>query len=445
MNKRSRTGRVAHGVLAMLALIATTTATHAATYYVSPNGNNGNALSWATAKTTIQAAINLAVNAGDEVVVTNGTYGVISVTDNRRITIRSVNGAGVTIIDGGNANRCAMLGSSTAHTNTVLTGFTLRNGLCNSSSFGGGGSCFGTLNNCVLAGNTTGSTHGTRGGGAYYGVLNNCTLTGNTVSFPGSTGMPLATYGGGAYYSTLNNCILTRNTASAGYGSANGGGAYGGTLNNCTLSENRAKYGGGVRSCTLNNCVVWGNTASNVAYSNSIDSVFWYSCAAPLPSGTGNIASNPLFVDAANGDFRLQPDSPCINKGNNAYVVGNVDLDGNPRILDGTVDMGAYESVFLTLNYGAWRTYHTLPDTTVNSNKWLAGLAPLNPNAKVTARIEMRDGMPYVDWVPDLRPLRSYTKEMKEHLSDPWQPAPEDLSTLPLTPSRFFRVKVALP
>jgi len=41
--------------------------------------------------------------------------------------------------------------------------------------------------------------------------------------------------------------------------------------------------------------------------------------------------------------LRLQSNSPCINVGNNAYVVGSTDLDGRPRIVGGMVDMGAYE------------------------------------------------------------------------------------------------------
>ncbi|MBN2716171.1 MAG: hypothetical protein JXX14_09980 [Deltaproteobacteria bacterium] len=59
--------------------------------------------------------------------------------------------------------------------------------------------------------------------------------------------------------------------------------------------------------------------------------------------GTGNIDADPLFTDSTNGDFSLQEDSPCIDKGDNAEVSAEADLAGNTRISGGTVDMGAYE------------------------------------------------------------------------------------------------------
>ena len=58
--------------------------------------------------------------------------------------------------------------------------------------------------------------------------------------------------------------------------------------------------------------------------------------------GTGNIRSNPRFVDPYNGDFRLQFDSPCIDTGDPAY---EIPINGGSRI-----DMGAYE-YFQGFNY----------------------------------------------------------------------------------------------
>jgi hypothetical protein len=63
----------------------------------------------------------------------------------------------------------------------------------------------------------------------------------------------------------------------------------------------------------------------------------------------GNISNDPLFMDVVNRNLLLRLDSPCINAGSNAFVVGSTDLVGNPRIQNGTVDMGAYEMLSLSV------------------------------------------------------------------------------------------------
>lgn len=73
-------------------------------------------------------------------------------------------------------------------------------------------------------------------------------------------------------------------------------------------------------------------------------------------SGSGNINSDPLFVNASGGDFRLQSSTPCDNIGNGTMPddAGDLDWDGvtsEPVMLDlaggarvnVTLDMGAYE------------------------------------------------------------------------------------------------------
>ncbi|MCL1921591.1 MAG: hypothetical protein FWG50_11070, partial [Kiritimatiellaeota bacterium] len=314
--------------------------------------DGGDGQSWATAKRTIQAAFDLAVTL-ETVAVTNGVYAPIAST-NKAVFVRSVEGAGVTIIDGGGTNRCATLGTSSAHTNIILTGFMLTNG---KTTGDGGGVAYGTLSDCILSGNTADYGGGSyysilcrctlsgntahRGGGSYYGTLNNCTLTGNT-----------ATYGGGAYNGTLNNCVLARNVATT----YSGGGAYASTLNNCTVTGNRGNGGGGTVNGTMNNCIVWGNATTSGTTTNYSGGTFRYSCAEPIPMGGShvmNIAQDPLFRLPEAGDFRLLALSPCLDTGTNFYVVGATDLAGNARIQNGTVDMGAYEGIW-TLRNADW-------------------------------------------------------------------------------------------
>jgi hypothetical protein len=70
--------------------------------------------------------------------------------------------------------------------------------------------------------------------------------------------------------------------------------------------------------------------------------------------GSGNVGEDPQFLDpdgldnvvgTTDDDLHVPGNSPCVNTGTNAAVPasGNTDLDGAPRILEGTVDMGAYE------------------------------------------------------------------------------------------------------
>ena len=70
----------------------------------------------------------------------------------------------------------------------------------------------------------------------------------------------------------------------------------------------------------------------------------------------------PLFADYTGGNLRLQSNSPCINAGRNAYAPCPTDLDGLPRIVSGTVDIGTYEFQGLgsVISY-AWLQHYGLP------------------------------------------------------------------------------------
>jgi hypothetical protein len=368
-------------------------------HYVDVNSTNATPpyTNWPTAATNIQDAVDAAV-AGDEVVVTNGTYAtgaratVDDYTTNRvavdkPLSVRSVNGAQFTTINGGGSARCVNLTNGAS-----LSGFTLTNGYGRNGY--GGGVAGGTIKDCILSGNSVmsggtgpGSSPRAYGGGASDCTLNNCILSGNFANYqPG--GFPAygggaynctlndctlggnwaGHYGGGAASCTLNNCTLTNNSAGFGGGGgaynctmnncmltgnfADGGGAYNSTLNNCTVTGNSApNYAGGAYACALNNCITYFNSAPLRANYDPA-STLSYSCTTPQPTnGSGNITNAPLFVNT-NGwaNPRLQPNSPCINAGYNSYITNATDLDGNPRIAGGVVDIGAYEFQWPQLN-----------------------------------------------------------------------------------------------
>jgi hypothetical protein len=312
----------------------------------------------ATAATNIQDAVDAATVPGALVLVSNGVYATggraLSDTETNRVavdkplTLRSLNGPQFTLIEGwpGTTNfddavRCVYLTNGAS-----LSGFTLTNG---GAWIGGGVLCeseAAVVSNCVVAGNSAAE----EGGGVLNGTLNNCTLIGNS-----------ANWGGGAYHATLNNCTLTGNWAQGDRGY--GGGAFYSTLNNCTLTGNSADLGGGALG-TLNNCIVYFNTARVGAnYGDSTWETLNYCCTTPLPTGGfGNITNAPLFVDYAAGNLRLQSNSPCINAGLNASAPGPTDLDGLPRIVRGTVDIGAYEfqGPGSVISY-AWLQHYGLP------------------------------------------------------------------------------------
>jgi hypothetical protein len=307
----------------------------------------------------------------------------------------------------GTLNNCALSGNS-AYIGGGAYDCTLNNCTLSDNSViaGGGGAYAGTLNNCTLAGNKAGfgggtylatlnnctligNSSGEGGGGAYAGTLNNCALTGNYSQFGGGA------YGEDLIPCTLNNCTLTGNSARSG------GGSFDSTVNNCTLMGNSAfESGGGASGGTLNNCIVYYNTAPVDGNFDSF-SALNYCCTTPLPgSGSGNFTNAPLFVDQSGSNLRLQPNSPCINAGLNAYAPAGRDLDGQTRIVGGTVDVGAYEfPASQSLISYVWLQQYGLPtdgsadyadpdrDGLNNWQEWRAGTDPTNALSVLRLRI----------------------------------------------------------
>jgi hypothetical protein len=128
-------------------------------------------------------------------------------------------------------------------------------------------------------------------------------------------------------------------------------------LTNCTFIRNSADKGSGMWNVnsnpTLTNCILWdgGNEIWNQL--NSDITITYSNIQGGFP-GEGNIEADPYFVDpegpdnipgTEDDDLRLSPISPCVDSGDPNYIPepNETDFAGNPRLLYGRIDMGAYE------------------------------------------------------------------------------------------------------
>ncbi len=119
--------------------------------------------------------------------------------------------------------------------------------------------------------------------------------------------------------------------------------AYNAALYNCTVYGNKKGVGG---TAKLYNSIVWGNDTDI----NSSTVTFVNSCSPTLtPGENGNTNEDPRFKFNEDGIPVPIYNSPCVDTGDNQYVVtdGNKDFLGKPRIRRGRteklVDMGCVE------------------------------------------------------------------------------------------------------
>lgn len=74
---------------------------------------------------------------------------------------------------------------------------------------------------------------------------------------------------------------------------------------------------------------------------------YQYSLSLPIAglAGAGNITGDPMFKDASDGDFHLQPGSAAIDTANPEDVFTGHDFDGTPRPQGTRSDIGAFEYI----------------------------------------------------------------------------------------------------
>jgi len=291
---------------------------------------------------TIQSAIDSAIN-GDTIIVAPGTYNETINLQGKGVTLRSSepNSPELTIINGcGLGSVVTFAGGETADADCEFIGFTITGG----NATGNGGGIQGNftkavISNCIIKNNISQN----RGGGVSRcnGILDRCIIAGNAAK----------NRGGGVLASncTMVNCLIYDNyvgyleSSTEGYG----GGLYNcsGDVINCTIAYNNANgRAGGLDGYngTITNCIVWGNELEQMLNCSQPT----YSCIQDwIGGGMGNIDTNPLFADPNNEDYHLLADSPCIDAADPNYAAAPnaTDIDGKPRIINGIVDMGAYE------------------------------------------------------------------------------------------------------
>ena len=232
--------------------------------------------------------------------------------------------------------------------------YILNNNANSRYSTGGGLSI--TESNLTVAGTTiSGNEASWHGAGAYCNwysnvTFENCTVTDNHCN----------EFGGGIncnYDSlvTINNSVIANNTAGI-----SGGGIFTQwssplTITNTTFTGNSAGSGGTAilsygSTSTMTNCIVWGNVPPRPDYpdynhiSGRVDVTYTNTNDFYKQGEVGVINADPLFVDAAAGDYHLMLGSPCIDVGT---LIGAplVDFDGDSRPQGAGVDMGADEYV----------------------------------------------------------------------------------------------------
>ncbi|MEY2428742.1 MAG: hypothetical protein QOJ40_1627 [Verrucomicrobiota bacterium] len=323
---------------------------------------------------------------------------------------------------GGGACACALTRCQVLSNNAITGG-----GVYGGGVYGASG-----VTNCVLAGNSASGS----GGGAYGATLTGCSISNNIAGTGGGVNSATvknslivgnrASSGGGTFSSTITNCLVARNTAFSG------GGSYGGMVTGSALVSNVATnsgggiYGGSGAWCY--NSILYYNSAPTG--SNNVGTKFDHCCTEPNFSD-GGITNEPLFVDMAGGDFHLQSHSPCINSGYNGFVSGgSTDLDGQPRIIGSTVDMGAYEypRPDLAIPYTWLQQYGLATDGSAdfvdsdsdgmnNWQEWIAGTNPTNAVSRLAMQSIAFGGGVTVTWRSVTN--RIYLVQRSTNLSQP--------------------------
>lgn len=228
------------------------------------------------------------------------------------------------------------------------------------------------IRGCTITGNIAENS----GGGIFVEAssptITSCTIAGNHAA---SMGGGVLCYGHAT--TTIRNSLIAGNTSQGSGAGMLCTAESALILSNCTVADNRsASQAGGLSliggAADGVNSVFWGNAAPQgpqisvldgdtpsslgIAYSTVQGGVedIEVDPNATVDVGQGVVDTDPLFVDAHgpdddpntwdDNDYHLAEASPCLNAGDpNGDHAGETDIDGQDRVFNGRVDIGADE------------------------------------------------------------------------------------------------------
>ena len=231
---------------------------------------------------------------------------------------------------------------------------------------GGGGLGFrlgtnGIVADCVFEGNISALDGGGIFSSASWPDFLRCRIINNEAQ---SDGGGITINGETTEEVDLTSCLIAGNTASGRGGGAIAQVGPDGSLINCTVVDNTAMEGGGVISVgagaglRVRNAIIRDNapsqypiSATNVAFNCNIS-------GGELANNTNVIDVDPMFVDPANGDYRLMEGSPSIDAGDAGFLNTQADpsdLDGRSRAVTADARSATGEPILgLFVDHGAF-------------------------------------------------------------------------------------------
>lgn len=359
-------------VLISLCLSLFTDRSHAATYCVG---------SVAELRSAVQAAMT---NPGDdEIRIRQGVYAIdatIILTTAQPGWLSIIGGysagnglpcgafsgnARSTVLSGGGLRQILVIGyvpgdASTSGARYLFTNFTLRDGAGSGFERGGGlnVSMSGAnadnelwIDNLYVAGNS-GYFAGGINAFVAYGMVRVTNSHFDNNSAPGTSSAHLAIVANAAHPAYTRAVVIANSTFTRGRCAGSAGIGY---TRGCGVGVGLAAP----LKLEVANSVFFDNQINDLSVEGSVgapptEQAFISRSQVPIYNGTvaytvsGAISAAPLFVDPANGNFRLRENSPLVNSGalplpGNYPALNGYDLDGNQRVRLGTVDVGAYE------------------------------------------------------------------------------------------------------